>query len=418
MLFYIGIILLSLISLQLLIFAWQQLRSYRHNQRSHQLEIQLLKAQLAEKTLANTIADATQPGWSGWRKFRVRDIVKENRIIKSYYLVPHDGKPPGVFLPGQHLTFKLKVSGLSKPVIRCYTLSDSPKANDYYRVTIRKQTAPAEKDDAVDGVASCYFHEQLKPGDILDVKSPNGKFFLDTTENSPVVLIAGGVGLTPALSMLNTLLADRSERDIWLFYGARDHNDQIMTEHFKLVQQQLNNFHLFKLFSDENADVSKDLSAHKGRVTTDFIQQQGTPLDSDFFICGPAGMMKTINDGLRNLGVDEQRIHFESFGPASIKAENRKVNTDNTTDTATHKLEFGLSGKSVEWNQSSGTVLDAAEAAGIQIDSGCRAGSCGTCLTAVLEGQVSYVEEPGMTVEDGSFLPCVAIPKSNLKLNA
>ena len=418
MLFYIGTLVLVIAALQLSIFIWQQLLSIHNDQRSYQLETQLLEEKVAEKAARNKKVSELSSNWSGWRKFRIKKIVKENSTINSFYLTPHDGKPLSEFFPGQHLTFKLKIPGTSKPVIRCYTLSDNAQQTDYYRVTIRKQTAPTDDTTAPDGVASCYFHDHLQQGDILDVKAPAGKFFLDMTDRSPVVLIAGGVGLTPSLSMLNTLWANKSQREIWLFYGVRTTGDQIMPEHFRLARKELANFHLFKLFSKAAEDDLKDIDACKGHVTAEFIQKAGAPMDADFYICGPPGMMSSMQEGLQLLGVDEERIHYESFGPASIEPRTAKTVTASKAGNKSFQVHFGISGKSLEWNNSSGSLLDAAEAAGIQMDSGCRAGSCGTCLTAILEGDVDYIDEPGTTVENGSCLPCVAVPKTNLKLNA
>lgn len=356
--------------------------------------------------------------WAGWRKFRIKRVVRESNTIKSFYLTPHDGKPLIEFLPGQHLTFKLKIPGKSKPVIRCYTLSDNAQLTDYYRVTIRKQTAPTTEPDIPDGLASCYFHDHLHEGDILDVKAPGGKFFLELTEKSPVILIAGGVGLTPALSMLNTLWANKSKREIWLFYGMRRAEDQIMSEHFSRAREEIEHFRFFKLLSAASDEDIKQVDTHKGHVTAEFIQASGAPMDSDFYICGPPAMMSSMQQGLQIRGVDEERIHFESFGPASIEPRTVKTATASQAGDKTFQVDFGVSNKSIKWNNTSGSLLDAAEAAGIQIDSGCRAGSCGTCLTAVLHGEVDYIDEPGTTVESGSCLPCVAVPKSNLKLNA
>ncbi len=120
----------------------------------------------------------------------------ETGDICSFYLEPHDRRPLPSFMPGQYLTFRLNIPGQAKPVIRCYSLSDGPKA-EYFRVTIKKVGPPPGKADGKPGLVSSHFHDQIEQGDIVDVKAPGGQFFLDPAEDTPAVLIGGGIGLTP-----------------------------------------------------------------------------------------------------------------------------------------------------------------------------------------------------------------------------
>ena len=126
-------------------------------------------------------------------------------------------------------------------------------------------------------------------------------------------------------------------------------------------------------------------------------------------------MMTETAERIKHFGIDSQRIHFESFGPAKApgSAASKSKRASKTRD-----VSFQLSGKSVSWNAKDGTLLDLAESQGAVIDTGCRAGSCGSCLTAILKGKVDYIDEPGCEVEAGSCLPCIAVPKTDLTLNA
>ena len=419
---YLGTTILFIaFSYVMLLFFQQFLRA-----RAHQVNFDL-KRNLLEKQVNVIISNNAKPkqeeaAWSGWRKFRVKKIVEENDTIKSFYFVPHDGKPLASFLPGQHITFQLKVPGQSKPVIRCYTLSNSIKRKNYYRVSIKKQLAPLDKKDAPNGVSSCYFHDELLEGDVVDVRAPSGKFYLDLTEKTPIVLIAGGIGLTPSLSMLNTLSDVKSSRKIHLLYAVQTKEEQIMEKKLLARQARLPNFSFHRFYGVcDDSELSKNI--HKGYIDCSSMRDLGIEFDSDFYICGPPPMMNAIVDGLEAQGVSEQRIHFESFGPASVSKKSKvkpalTVVGDTNEAKLAHPVSFSLSDKNVEWDPSQGSVLDIAESAGVDIESGCRAGSCGTCLTAILEGDVSYAEDAGIDIEKGSCLPCIATPNGPLKLHA
>ena len=131
--------------------------------------------------------------------------VPESETITSFYLVPEDEKPLASFLPGQFLPLKLDIPGQWKPVLRTYSLSDSPN-KDYYRLTIKKELAPHDRPDVYPGVTSNYFHDQVEPGSQLLTKSPRGRFSLDPHADTGVVLLSAGVGLTPLVSMANSIV--------------------------------------------------------------------------------------------------------------------------------------------------------------------------------------------------------------------
>jgi ferredoxin len=126
-------------------------------------------------------------------------------------------------------------------------------------------------------------------------------------------------------------------------------------------------------------------------------------------------MMQSVVEQLRGWGVPEEKIHFEAFGPASVKRAG--ASSPVTGGTAGLEIVFTRTGKTVAWDGKA-TLLETAEANGVKIDFGCRAGNCGTCITAVKEGEVVYPTPPGSPPEAGSCLACIAVPKSGLKLDA
>ena len=201
------------------------------------LDNELLRQRVDAETLSGEVErNKTVATWSGLRKFRIRDKIQDGGDICSFYLVPHDGKALPPFAPGQYLTFNLRLPDRDKPLVRCYSLSDSPFQTDYYRVSIKRQGPPPREPEAPPGLGSYYFHDELNTGDIVDVKAPSGNFFLDLSKHGPVVLIGGGVGLTPMLSMLNAICESGSQRETWLFYGVRNGDEHIVREHLEALE--------------------------------------------------------------------------------------------------------------------------------------------------------------------------------------
>jgi ferredoxin-NADP reductase len=356
--------------------------------------------------------------WDGFRKFVVARKVLETSDICSFYLEPHDRRPLPAFQPGQYLTFRLNIPGQSKPVIRCYSLSDAPKP-DYFRVTIKRIGPPPGKPDGKPGVGSSHFHDQIDEGDIVDVKAPAGQFFLDPGEQTPVVLIGGGIGLTPMMSMMNAIVAANAQRDVWFFYGLRHRGEHVMAEHLKQVAADNPNIQLHVCYSDPrpNEDRLNEHYRHAERVSIDLFKKVLPSNAANFYLCGPPPMMQSLVEGLLGWGVSQDHIHFEAFGPASVKSTTAAPATaPGAAPAQAFEIAFARSEKRFMWDGRS-TLLEMAEANGIRLDSGCRAGNCGTCITAIKQGKVSYPKEPGTTVEAGSCLACVALPASNVVLD-
>lgn len=419
----LSLLVLLVILVHLGLSALHVWRRARQSQGQFRLQHDLIKQQVDELIRKTKVEESQVNAWAGWRKFRIVRIEQENATVKSFYLKPHDGKSLPRFLPGQHLTFRLKIPEQRKPIIRCYSLSDDANETDYYRVTIRRQAAPVylEKGahEVPDGVSSSFFHDHLGENDVLDVKAPSGKFYLELSERSPVALVAGGIGLTPSLSMLNTLYSLGSERKVFLFYAARNVDDLIMLKHFAKLKSQLMNLSVHFFLADLGKNTSL-ANTHLGYLSVEkmfaLMSVAVHPSDADFYVCGPPAMMDAVVGGLEEKDIDSQRIHFESFGPASITTSVQSTALPTSAESCS--VNFHLSETLVEWDVSHGTLLETAEKAGIPMDSGCRAGSCGTCLTAILDGVVEYIDQPGTEVEKGSCLPCIATPRGNLKLNA
>lgn len=404
------------IALWLGIEAWHHWREFQQLRRSG--------AALSADSMAQ-VPQASEPAtvsaWSGLRTFRVERKVLEDggQSVCSFYLAPQDLQPLPEFLPGQFLTFRLDVptpQGGAEQTIRCYSLSEAPSP-EHYRVSIKRVPA-ADGGDLPPGRASNYFHDHVHPGSLLQVRAPGGHFHIDRSD-APVVLIAGGIGITPMLSMLNWCLREQPGREVWLYYGVRNSREVVMKAHLDALAAAHPHFHLRLCFSDPLPDdrAGHDYQ-HRGRVDVALMRSQLPLKPYHFYICGPTAMMESLVHALEDWGVPDARIHFEAFGPASIKRRNAPGIAPAQSTLGDIMVTFAKSGKQLPWQLGAGSLLEFAESQGIVVNSGCRAGGCGSCQTAIVAGEVAYQQAPDCDPEPGSCLLCVCTPKTSVTLEA
>ncbi|MDP2808885.1 MAG: 2Fe-2S iron-sulfur cluster-binding protein [Rhodocyclaceae bacterium] len=370
---------------------------------------------------APIIEKARGNSWAGFRPFKVvRKVIEDGaQSICSFYLEPEDRKPLPIFLPGQFLTFRLEVpaaTGGTEQIVRCYSLSDAPHL-DRYRISVKRVPAPRGS-VAPPGRSSNHFHNHVEVGTTLQVRAPSGHFHIDHGD-APVVLIGGGIGITPMLSMLNGCLVEQPGREIWLFYGVRNSHEMVMKAHLDALAAANPNFHLRLCFSNPLPDDQLIRNyQHRGHVDVSLLRMELPLKPYHFYICGPSYMMETLVPALEDWGIPDSRIHFEAFGPASVKRRNApSTPPDLAADQgAGVAVTFAKSGKQFVWNAGAGSLLEFAEANGISVDSGCRAGSCGTCQTTIRSGEVAYRQTPDYDPEPGTCLLCVCTPKTRVTL--
>lgn len=395
---------------------WRHWLDYRALKGGLPLSENVVPAPAATSSEAANVA-----AWPGFRPFRVtRRIVEDAaQSICSFHLVPEDGKPLPGFLPGQFLTFRIDVpeaTGAAAQIVRCYSLSDAPHP-DYYRVSIKRVPAPPGS-DMPPGRSSNFFHDHVAVGSVLQVRAPGGHFHIDKSD-APVVLIGGGIGITPMLSMLKWSLAEQPGREVWLFYGVRNGREPIMKAQLEALAAAQPNFHLRFCYSNPLPEDREGQDyQHRGRVDVNLLRMLLPLKPYHYYICGPTPMMESLVAGLDDWGVPDARIHFEAFGPASIK---RKTAVAPAAAEATANdiiVTFARSGKQLPWQPKAGSLLEFSEANGIRVDSGCRAGGCGTCQTTIRDGEVSYLQPPDFDPEPGNCLLCVCSPKTSVTLEA
>ncbi|MBF0354060.1 MAG: 2Fe-2S iron-sulfur cluster binding domain-containing protein [Alphaproteobacteria bacterium] len=361
--------------------------------------------------------DVPMPSWEGFRDFRVvrKCFEDSSRSVCSFHLVPVDAKPLASFLPGQFLTFRLNVgdpSGDGKSITRCYSLSDRPGL-DHYRISVKRLASPG----CPAGLSSNHLHDNIQEGSVLSAKAPSGLFHL-RPGSSPVVLIAGGIGITPVLCMLNASLQSGSKREIWLFYGVRSGAEHVMKAHLEELAARHTNFRLRVCYSRPNpSDRTGQDFQHQGHVDLTLLRLNLSPKSYDFYVCGPRAMMETLVPSLHEWGVSSHRIHYEAFGPASLTQSANPTVPEQSSAQAI-SVTFSKSAKTLVWDNGSASLLDFAEKNGIRVDSGCRAGGCGTCQTPIESGEVEYLHTPDFDVEPGCCLLCSSRPSRDLVLSA
>jgi len=363
--------------------------------------------------------------WAGWREFRVakRPFEDSARSQCSFYLQPVDNQPLPPFKPGQFLTFALDVtlansagSTTVRAITRCYSLSDRPEAA-HYRVTIKRVPAPPDHPEFAPGLSSNHFHDHVQVGDILRVKAPAGHFFIDADPNVPVVLIGGGIGITPVMSMLRWCMAQQPQRVVHLYYGLRNSGEHAFKQQLEDIAASHPALHLNVVYSRPGeSDLQGRDYQHQGHVDVELVRRTLPHGRHQFYVCGPPPLMQTLVPALAEWGVPVGDIHYEAFGPASVKLPGAAEAAMPVATTV--EVRFQHSGRTLNWDGRDASLLDFAERHGIEVDSGCRSGGCGSCETRLLEGTVHYEHAPDHDVAPGHCLLCVGRPSSSLVLVA
>jgi len=245
-------------------------------------------------------------GWNGWREFCIEQVVRESSVISSFILKPVDGQRVIEHKAGQYLTFWLEIPG-HPPVKRNYSISGAANGQTY-RISVKREP---------EGLASGWLHDHAQVGTILKVAPPAGEFFLAEHPERPVVLLSGGVGLTPMVAMLETIAARHKAVRTYYIHGTHDRETHAMRDHVRALAADapavdVVDFHQTPL-SDEVAGKDYD---EAGIITDDWLIANTPVGDADYYICGPRPFLRAAVSALSLAGVASDRIHYEFFGPA------------------------------------------------------------------------------------------------------
>ncbi|MGG6309861.1 NO-inducible flavohemoprotein [Paenibacillus macerans] len=253
-------------------------------------------------------AEQQQGGWRGFRRFVVERKVQESDVITSFYLKPEDGLAISAYEPGQYITVRVKPEGQEFTHLRHYSLSAAP-GQPFYRISVKREDADEGRPV---GVVSTYLHHRIGEGDVLELSAPAGDFTLDQTKQVPLVLLSGGVGLTPMVSMLETTLQSGSKREIVYIHAARSGRHHALKEPIAELTRTRDNLRSYFVYETPEDGESCDKT---GFIDLPWLKTV-TDASSDFYFCGPLPFMKAIRRALKEWGVPEERMHFEFFGPA------------------------------------------------------------------------------------------------------
>ncbi len=375
----------------------------------------MLQQDLSSKTTVGNPALAGEeqaPAWPGFRQMRVANIHKESDSVTSFLLKSIDGQPLPVFQPGQFVVLRLVPDPDKPPVLRSYSLSDLPAA-DHFRISVKNE---------LNGIGSSFLCNRAREGDLLDVSAPRGSFTLRPSQ-SPVVLLSAGVGATPVMSMLHTLAAERSQREIWWIYGARNRVDHPFAQESRSLLKQLSRGRGYIVYSRPAAidQVGADFDA-AGHIDRALLERIGVSQGSDFYLCGPASFLQNMRDGLRNWGVLAENVHTEIFGSLEALTPGM-AQVDHTPHLpqgppgSGPSVSFARSGITAAWDPKFGSLLELAEACDVPVRWSCRTGVCHTCMTGLIGGSITYDPEPLERPASGNVLICCSQPNVGVTLD-
>ena len=255
-------------------------------------------------------ATQQEGGWTGWRPFSIGQKVQESEEITSFYLYPIDGGKVPTYKPGQYISVKLFVAEWNLFQPRQYSLSDAP-GNDYLRISVKRERANAEKPD---GQVSNLLHDQFAENAILDVSMPLGDFFLNETVQTPVVLLSGGVGITPMISILNHLVATQSSRKVHFIHTCRNNAVHAFKSHVEQLAAAQTNVEA-NFFYDQRTEQDRGIGA--APLAMDHLLSPELA-DAEYYLCGPAPFMRHYLSELKRNGVTSERIFAEAFGSGGV----------------------------------------------------------------------------------------------------
>jgi ring-1,2-phenylacetyl-CoA epoxidase subunit PaaE len=345
---------------------------------------------------------------------KVADVRKETVDCVSIALaLTEEAKGAFKFTQGQYITFKVKVNG--EELRRSYSICTSPVTDNEIRVAVKK---------VIGGKVSTYFNEHLKAGDVVEVMPPMGNFYstLDQNNQKHYVLFAGGSGITPMLSILKTSLDVEPKSEVTLFYGNQNESSIIfrnqLDELEKKHEGRLKVYHILNEPEHEHNKIDElfigMMLPEKNKALLDkFIEIKD---NNEYFICGPTGMMKSVEETLKAFNVDQKKVHIEYFTAPVDTSETVSAINGGGADNSTFSSQVTIISDGEQKTVTLGAddvILDAALDANIDAPYACRGGSCCTCRAKLIEGKVVMKVNYALLdweVEEGYILTCQSIP--------
>ena len=353
------------------------------------------------------------PAWPGFRRLTVTAITPESDSVVSIRLEDPEGARVPAPRPGQYLTLRVQPDGDARPLLRNYSLSGPPDGG-FYRITVKRER---------DGAASGFLHTRLAVGDGLDVAAPRGTFLLDRSD-APVLLLSAGIGATPVLAMLQALVEEHSDREIWWLHGARSGREHPFAAEARALVDALPNASARVLYSRPGPDDVEGRDYDRvGRLSASALAELDPPHDAEAYICGPTPFMDELSAALAAAGLDASRIHTEPFGPAAgltpgiAATPARPPHPPAGEPGSGPTIEFARSGLAIPWSGEYTSLLELAEACDVPVRWSCRTGVCHNCETTLIAGDLDYSPDPVEPPAEGSALICCSQPRDDVVLD-
>ncbi|WP_040677248.1 molybdopterin-dependent oxidoreductase [Nitratireductor pacificus] len=354
-------------------------------------------------------------GALAWRGFRAARVVEHQPVAGDcmrvgFAVEGHETLPD--YAPGQHIVLRISAPDGAAPVTRCYSLVGSARdANrGSYIITVRRVGVPAGRSDLPPGRASTLVHDGLQVGSMVELQAPKGRFTLPLEPERPVVMVAGGIGITPFLCYLETLAASGSPARVHLVYANRNGRSHAYRERLEALGEALPGMSLVSLYDapDEGDRPGRDFD-RAGRIALTDILPADLTEAPEVYHCGPPLMMRAVEAMLEEAGHPAELIHSESFGAPALPQPGK-------LPEGPFIVEFRRSGRTLTWSRDSGTLLDFAEKAGLEMASGCRAGQCESCAVRIIQGKTQPLSGD-LPSNPELCLTCSTVPASDLILD-
>jgi ferredoxin-NADP reductase len=323
---------------------------------------------------------------------RVVEVREETHDVNTYVLKPNARF--GTYRPGAYVTVHVTIDG--RAVQRAYSLSSPPGDDGLISITVKRVPG---------GVVSNHLAQVLSKGDVLEISAPTGQFVLESEPKAPLLMISAGSGITPVMSMLRHLVRHGSNTEVTFLHFARTPNDLIFGRELAAIAERTPRVKVIQCV--EEADES--WTGHRGRFTLSVLETTLPDfVDAETYLCGPSGFMRTVMQALEGAGADFSKLRYERFNSefdASAFLEHSRV------------IRFARSGVESLSNRPL-TVLQEAEARGLKVAAGCRAGTCGTCRCKKRKGVV-FNTATGALSGDGEEMiaPCVSIARGRIEVD-
>ena len=331
-----------------------------------------------------------------------------DNAVSVTFNVPEDLRDEYRFVQGQHLNVRTEING--EPLRRSYSICNAA-GEDGLSIAIRRVES---------GLFSTYANEQLKPGDVLQVMTPTGRFFTELypDNRNTYVTFAAGAGITPIISNIKTILASEPHSRVFLFYGNRSRATTIFREALMdLKNRYMTRFNIHFIFSREQTDMDL-FDGHIDGDKAAALMQAFCPAEQvDIaLVCGPDSMIEDVSAALQSLGVPAQRIQSEQFG---LRREPRPAATAPAQPTAIDgcRVTVVMDAQRTEFVAARGTtLLEAAHRQAIELPFSCKAAVCATCRTKLIEGDVDMAANFALEaweLEAGYILACQSRPMTD-----